>query len=700
MKRRAALGGALLGAALIAGGWAASRHRWIVRRVLIRAGLAKKPANLLRNAAFLRTTNGCFPDYWGTTASSQIRDWPRRFRLEPDGPVPAVRALRIDNPGGVGEIRFCSFNNAVELALTGGGPLTLSLYLRASSPVRVRLGQLNTPIPRMKELRVGPEWQRFAYTETARPSRAGTLPYLGGYLEFSAPVALWIAAPQLERGSEPTPFSLALMDDHPLPVHPWPARDLHTTFSLRPGIEATVERSFYTPGERPRMRLVSYLASGCEVTVEVRPAAGGKAVRSLKAPLGAGESRWLPLDGGEFRPGEYQVRVQEIGAAGRSPAVAADRLTVLPEGSSHTPRTSVPVDRVRRCLLVDGRPFSARAALLDFMVDPSSTWQFDDLRDRGYNTVALNVAPEKLDAAGIERLRRRLDAAGRRGLRVVCRFHPDYGVPYATLRSGILRTMSALRGHPAPLAWLLLDEPGIWWTHRKDRTRERLVQLYQEARRTDPYRPVYINEYQWSPGQGGYATLRNTDIGSLDRLTIGLYQNGVAELAEQLAPIDRDCAAARKPMGFFTQLDGGMLTQAREPTLAEARAMAYLTAIYNVRLLIHYIYKPTSPEYWNGLAGVNAELARIQDLTTRAGMRHLEGGTRERKVHYAVWEGAGRRYFIACNTAPEPVRAAFEMGGHTITRFEARAGGEGASLDGSRLSIPFPPLGCAFLELS
>lgn len=733
-KRRTALPFVILGVFLGAGGLAAFQHGWIVRRVLIRAGLAKKPANLLRNAGFLQATNGCFPDYWGTTAPSQIRDWPRRFGLERDAPVPGIRALRIDNPGGAGEIRVCSFNNAMDLAVPEGGPLTLSLYLKASSPARVRLGQLNTPISRMKELRVGPEWQRFAYSETARPSPAGTLPYLGGYLEFSAPVTLWIAGAQLERGSQPTPFSLALMDDRPLPVYPWPARDLRTTEPAPPGIEAMVERSFYAPGEPARVRLVSHLPSACQASIEI---AGGEGpARSFKVPLGAGESRWAPLDepapelahargrgasrassalpprakpyppgrvpfhpdGRRRSAGEYQLHVLALDAAGQIAARAEDRLVIVPEGNVG----GVPVDRVRRCLLVDGRPFAARAALLDFMVDPTSTWQFEDLRDRGYNTVALNVAPEKQDAASLELLRGRLNAAGRLGLRVVCRFHPDYGVSYEAHRRGILQTMATLRAHPALLAWLLVDEPGIWWQHRTDRTREGLRRLYEEARRTDRSHPVYINEYAWTPGEGGYATIRNTDIGSLDCLPIGLYQNSVAALAEKFPPIDRDCAAAGKPMGFFTQLDGGMLTQAREPTLAEARAMAYLTAIYNVRLLIQYIYRPTSPEYWSSMKGVNAELGRIQELTMTEGFRQVEGGTRERKVHYALWSGAGRQYLIACNTAPQPVRAAFDLPreARAPARIELLAGGEGASLDHGRLTVPFPPLGRAFLELS
>jgi hypothetical protein len=156
-------------------------------------------------------------------------------------------------------------------------------------------------------------------------------------------------------------------------------------------------------------------------------------------------------------------------------------------------------------------------------------------------------------------------------------------------------------------------------------------------------------------------------------------------------------------MAFITQLDGGMMTQGREPTLEELRAMAYLLAVYDARLAYQYLYKPTSAATWDGMAGVNAELARVQELTAAEGMERTEAGTRDRRVHYALWAGGGREYLVACNTAPEPARPDFDLPalpGGAARGLRIHYGSRGAALSGRRLSVPLPPHGRAFIELS
>lgn len=212
MNRRRLLGGAAALALVAAGtGW---YYRWVARRLLIRAGLRRPPSNLLRNAGFLVCTNGAVPDYWGTNAAAELGDMTDRLTVVDGSAVDGTRALRVSNPRSDYDLTVFGCITFVPKPV----PYTFSVYVRSESgpqPVALQLGW-----DRRHETTAGAAWQRVSCTYT--PEVEASFPYgLETRIIVMGAGALRVCAPQLEVGQAPTPFDLALMDDHPLPSIPW-----------------------------------------------------------------------------------------------------------------------------------------------------------------------------------------------------------------------------------------------------------------------------------------------------------------------------------------------------------------------------------------------------------------------------------------------------------------------------------------------
>jgi len=191
----------------------------MARRALIRLGLMRPPLNLLRNADFGQCTSEGIPDYWGSGVAADVIDARGAFTITGDGPVTGSRVLRLTNrwPG----TRL--FVQSAKTFVPKPQPYTFSVYLRADArnvPVGLGIGWAGDhPVTTTRN------WQRHVVTYTPSlesRSDAG----LAVTVSLSAPGAIEIAAPQLESGDRATTFDVALMDDHPLPVVPWPETDV------------------------------------------------------------------------------------------------------------------------------------------------------------------------------------------------------------------------------------------------------------------------------------------------------------------------------------------------------------------------------------------------------------------------------------------------------------------------------------------
>ncbi|MBI3649817.1 MAG: hypothetical protein HY231_02075 [Acidobacteria bacterium] len=216
MKRRHFI--TIAGLALLSLSLLAWRYWWMTRRALIRLKLRKPPANLLRNADFALCTNADIPDYWGTSEAAALEDFSPVLHLETASPLKNVRALRLHNPQGNFDLSLQSCATFVAKPQ----PYTFSVYLRSDVPECK--AALSVGWGDKQALVVNQQWQRYQLCYT---------PQLVGELNsgFQTRVLLqqqgnlWLAAPQLEVGTQATAFVTALMDDHPLPVFPTPEKD-------------------------------------------------------------------------------------------------------------------------------------------------------------------------------------------------------------------------------------------------------------------------------------------------------------------------------------------------------------------------------------------------------------------------------------------------------------------------------------------
>ena len=209
MNRRTFLAFSAIGFTSI--GIAAGYNWWMTRRVLIRLKLISSPANLLRNSDLSICTNPNIPDYWGTSAPATIEDWQDSLHIENGSPVQSAKALHLHNPSSGRPISFLSYGSFVPESV----PYTFSVYLRSDvhdCPVALAIGW-----SQQTNVMIGLNWQRYSmtYSPVGESTYRRAIPVR---ISLQNQGSLWIAAPQLQKGERASDFSLALMDDHPLPI--------------------------------------------------------------------------------------------------------------------------------------------------------------------------------------------------------------------------------------------------------------------------------------------------------------------------------------------------------------------------------------------------------------------------------------------------------------------------------------------------
>ena len=166
--------------------------------------------------------------------------------------------------------------------------------------------------------------------------------------------------------------------------------------------------------------------------------------------------------------------------------------------------------------LIDGNPFRSRginyyprhAPWFDFWNTFSADTVRQDLqltRELGFNTVRIFVFYEQFGGAELlpayrDRLRTFLDLAAAADLRVVVTlfdFLPTYALSeYAATERHLRQLLTALRDHPALLAWDLKNEADLdFAVHGRTRVIEWLAYTAERARVYDPDHPVTVG---WS----------------------------------------------------------------------------------------------------------------------------------------------------------------------------------------------------------
>ncbi len=636
---------------------------WLVFALVTGAGAQPNtpPSNLLRNSHFWFATNGEVPDWWGTGIPERIRAWNGCLSLEDSSPIPGTRALRLFNPQQGTRFRLQSF----AYTLPSGKPYTFSVYLRAERdnfPVTLSIGY-----DQSTTVSVSTQWQRFVFTATPRQGHWAQGRLIVS-LSFTQAGTVWVAAPQLEVGETASDYTPLYRDDVFLAT-------------ASQSFQAKVQFNFYTSEATLRLwcknHLTEPLTVRCRIDETVLPPIGNPTLKP-------GERKFLSFALDQIPIGNHPLTVEAVNERGEGVVTVSDTLVKLPQ--PETPQTVVQIDRVRRHLVINGRPIILFAQGIH--ANPE-TWWLEDIQAHGFNAVIpmVNTDPQTWSAT-----RQFLDEMYRRGLWAVVWLRPE-GKTAQEIAEAIVKTIAALRDHPAVAVWYLLDEPEGWW-ERGGRKEEELLSVYQAAKEADPYRPSQLNWYSWTDGKGGYGSLSASDFGSLDHYPFGRVENPMARVADYLWRMNRDCRPLSKPVAFWQQMYG-YDDAVREPTPEEARAHTWLTLLTGGRLIYWFIYKPMAKAFWAAMPRIAEEVRRLEPLLTADDAVELAVG-RERNVHYALWQTGGKNLLLVVNAGYTPVRVpifARWLLGREVRQVQRLMGDSSATVRESVVWATLPPLG-------
>ncbi len=297
--------------------------------------------------------------------------------------------------------------------------------------------------------------------------------------------------------------------------------------------------------------------------------------------------------------GTYDVQL-DIKNNGKSLATANSPLLKLAYEKNGTQ-----IDRERRCLIVDGKPFLVIAPLIHLFTHPTEYirkvarhWAAS-----GFKTVMVVKNSSYPD------FKRTFDdtlaVCEENGLKTI--LWPGYNYQ-GDARAECERVMAPFRNAPSLIAWLPVDEPELSSTPVADK----VIACIQECRRMDPYHPSYMNNSVLGiPSR--YADL-TTDILSIDYYVTKLDgDHKVADVLSQVAVMTKAGEKEQKPAWMF--LSGNNLhNHYREPSVGEQVAQSYGTIITGCSGMYYFMGQPSCKLHWEALKQINQELLSLNDV--------------------------------------------------------------------------------------
>jgi len=301
-----------------------------------------------------------------------------------------------------------------------------------------------------------------------------------------------------------------------------------------------------------------------------------------------------------------------------------------PTPRSPLDRTTVKIDEHGRYTL-NGQPFIPYA----LGVESTPTEGFvRDIAAAGFNAICWQMR------AGnpLAEIRARWDLCAELGIYMIPWI--DAGVSNDLLREWI----TALKGHPAGLAWYVLDEPGNPFD---ETVRSRLALAHE----TDPSLPAYVNYVGRQ-----YVTDLPGDIASLDHYPIPWSTPAaIAAVTQQMVDAVRE---AKKPAWIWLQGTGFAYWMDREPTPLEEECMVYLALVHGARGLLYFAHKPRSAPLWEEMRLLGREVEALTPILSDLSPAP-EVTVNDDRIHFGAKRHDGRLYLMAVNTRPETVEATF-----------------------------------------
>lgn len=642
--------------------------------------------NLLENPTFRRaTSNGSLPDYWGLWGDAVwcIEPWSLDYfgLVDEPGPIAGARVLRVHHPSPSGFTPIPPAKALSMFVLTGAdlslppGDYTFSVYVKAARPgTAVHIRHPAHPAP-LVTAKAGTEWSRI--TAAARD------PKLLPAIHLPEPDSLvWLAAPQLEAGTEATPFSLGPGENDNVDQARPAAPPKHLEERVRdrepaplalaaPPLQIYSEFDAYEAEKVARAKIKWAGPGDGVVHWRLMNAETGERLptptRAVEISGQAEQTFEIPI--AELSPGKIGIQAVvtvDGGKAGRATDTFRKR-TPSPYGAR--------INRFTRSLEVQGKPFLP----IFLPIEPQrlGDWHLDRLVAGGFNCLAAapgRLRQEEIIQHGVTpaqaaEIRKQLDRLHSRGLKLLWplswsfddwdRNRAIYQGNAAALAATYQHVVMSFRDHPAIIGWYLIDEPSKEsWEGAFGFAESDLQMLWAAVKAADETRPAYINwNHTWAIEP--YGGIQATDIvGHDDYSTSGEpFDWGALVPAVRMV---NDARAGRRPA--FAWISASYDELALRPNAAAVRVHAWLHLVYGTRGLGYWSKPSLDPEVWQEVQQINREAAALHlhafgapdaVLATRAKVGAA--------VHYAVWVAGDRAFLMCVNTANAPARVEFDV---------------------------------------
>lgn len=330
---------------------------------------------------------------------------------------------------------------------------------------------------------------------------------------------------------------------------------------------------------------------------------------------------------------------------------------------------AVQIDRQRRCLVVDGKPYLAIAPF--FGVQRGIKPEEEDTvlknmvrfhKEMGYKCFLVGAIDDPIVARQTQKF---MGLCEKEGIKVI--YWPFQSWNNRAKMNAEQR-MESMKGNNI-IAWMVVDEPELYAKS------EEVEAFMNEHRKISPYVPVFMNNTLIGiPGR--YAGLK-TDILMLDDYLTNRENRKVVEMIDATSMMWEAGKEDRKPVMYF--LTGENLhNHYRECTYAEQVAETYGVVIAGCRGVSYFCSMPLYPEDYRASVDVNRELLELEEVIFSL-EKTSNATTPDSAVKMMTKRLGGKIYVIALNSSNDrdaeveiKLPSEFKYAGNAEVKFENR----------------------------
>ncbi len=597
--------------------------------------LLKASPNLLRNATFRQRTNVTIPDFWDLHHASALK-FKNLYDLyyvdeSIESPVEGTDVLVMHNSEKYFQY-FALMPRSLFSALPRG-EYTFSVFVKANRPgleFNVTPGWMKG---RAETRKLSTAWKRYSFKYTLLDSGLDALQPI---LRFPKKGTYYIAAPQLEKGAFPTVFQPAYEDT--ASRNPT-VRDLgivriprETKLDNAEVLLSSFEYDYYTRDDFARILLTSGYKSKLIVNVQCKNSVGEPApftgLDNIELRPFVSTSINIPIH--SLPKGEYACYVSAFDHGTKLAGV----MTKLRKIASR--QIEVRYNKDRRSFFINNKPFFiiGVGGLSGTLPD----WYLADLKAHEINTLFYKCPHNRVYEACVKEIKALLGKASKHGFKVIIG-SPVAGPKPARWRqrlSEFYRLIKQFKDNKSIIGWYTVDEPRAdTWSD------EELIEIYENVRRIDPYRLVFVN---WGVngvpsviGQQPRGTLSSTDIYSIDYYPFAGRGHTLKGFTQTTVKALETARLYKKASHSWLQLYGGMNAW-REPTAVELKYMAYLNYVYG-GMISYWDTKSNSARNWESISRINLEGKELANkLFHDADAHEIFRPVFDKNFVYSIWK--------------------------------------------------------------